>query len=201
MISLRLLAGSAAIALVLTSCGGSGDEDSIATADSAAPATLPQLDGVVVTVSPEDLIGERIVLEDLDGDGEMEITTGTVAAEVDVAEAEAEAEAVADATASSDMEAPAPEASDDDGLNPFGGDDPEDKRMPDVVCMGLQAAQDEIQDRGVLLSKSEDATGAGRRQIWDRNWIVVSQTPAPGEPIGERDAVLSVVKTDEDNPC
>jgi hypothetical protein len=94
----------------------------------------------------------------------------------------------------------APEGS-DDGLNPLGGDDPEDKVMPDVVCMNLQDAQDEIQDHGVFFSKSEDASGEGRRQAWDRNWIVVAQAPAPGEAVGEREAVLSVVKTDEPNDC
>lgn len=87
------------------------------------------------------------------------------------------------------------------GLNPFGGDSPEDKRMPDVICMNLQDAQDEIQDHGVLFSKSVDATGDGRRQILDRNWIVVDQDPKAGEKIGEGDAVLSVVKKDEPNDC
>lgn len=85
--------------------------------------------------------------------------------------------------------------------NVLGGDDPEDGLMPDVVCMGLQAAQDEIQDHGVFFSKSRDATGEGRRQIWDRNWVVVEQFPAAGEPIGENEAVLSVVKTDEASDC
>ena len=89
----------------------------------------------------------------------------------------------------------------DNGLNPFGGDSPEDKRMPDVICMNLQDAQNEIQDHGVFFSKSVDATGDGRRQILDRNWIVVAQEPDAGEPIGEADAVLSVVKTDEPNDC
>jgi hypothetical protein len=87
------------------------------------------------------------------------------------------------------------------GLNPLGGDSPEDRRMPDVVCMDLQAAQDEIQDRGVFLSRSEDASGEGRRQIWDRNWVVVDQSPQPGEPIGERDAILYVLKDDEVDSC
>jgi len=73
--------------------------------------------------------------------------------------------------------------------------------MPDVVCMNLQAAQDEIQTHGVFFSRSKDATGKGRRQILDRNWTVVAQSPAPGEPIGEGDAVLSVVKNDEPNAC
>ena len=73
--------------------------------------------------------------------------------------------------------------------------------MPDVICMNLQDAQNEIQDHGVFFSKSVDATGDGRRQILDRNWIVVAQEPDAGEPIGEADAVLSVVKTDEPNDC
>lgn len=89
----------------------------------------------------------------------------------------------------------------DGGLNPLGGNDDEDKLMPDLVCRDLQAAQDEIQDHGVFFSKSVDASGKGRRQIWDRNWVVVSQTPAPGEPIGEGDAVLYVLKDDEDHGC
>jgi hypothetical protein len=74
--------------------------------------------------------------------------------------------------------------------------------MPDVVCMNLQAAQDHIQEvTDVFYSRSEDATGAGRSQLVDSNWIVVGQTPEPGTPIGEGDAVLSVVKLDEPNPC
>jgi hypothetical protein len=69
--------------------------------------------------------------------------------------------------------------------------------MPDVVGMNLQAAQDLIQEAGVFLSRSEDATGAGRLQINDSNWVVVAQTPAPGELIGEGDAVLSAKKIGE----
>ena len=73
--------------------------------------------------------------------------------------------------------------------------------MPAVVCMNLQTAQDRIQAAGVFLSRSKDASGAGRRQILDRDWIVVSQTPQPGVLIGENEAVLSVVKTFEPNQC
>lgn len=74
--------------------------------------------------------------------------------------------------------------------------------MPEVVCLDLQSAQDLIQKRaGVFLSLSEDATGAGRQQIIDRNWVVVAQRPAAGTPIGEGDAVLSVVKQTEDHSC
>ncbi|NEW29143.1 PASTA domain-containing protein [Nocardia cyriacigeorgica] len=73
--------------------------------------------------------------------------------------------------------------------------------MPSVVCMNLQAAQDQIQAAGVFFSRSEDATGAGRMQVMDRNWVVVSQTPGPGEPVGEGEAVLSVVKIGEPGDC
>ena len=90
----------------------------------------------------------------------------------------------------------------DDGTNLLGGDDPEDKLMPDLICRGLQAAQDEIQDHGVFGSKSKDATGRGRRQLWDRNWVVVAQDPEPGEKIGEFEAILYVVKKgDDENIC
>lgn len=91
--------------------------------------------------------------------------------------------------------------------SPFGGDDPEGNRMPNVVCMDLQAAQDEIQDHGVFFSGSTDATGQGRMQVIDSNWVVVDQSPAPGTVIGEGDAELLVVKDAEkseswlDHPC
>lgn len=79
--------------------------------------------------------------------------------------------------------------------------EPEQGLMPNVVCMDLQQAQDTIQAAGVFFSRSEDATGEGRMQVMDRNWIVVAQTPAPGTPIGEGEAVLSVVKDDAPNHC
>ena len=74
--------------------------------------------------------------------------------------------------------------------------------MPAVICLNLQEAQDEIQDHGVFLSRSEDATGNDRMQLNDSNWQVVAQYPDPGTPIGEGEAVLSVVKYGEEpNPC
>ncbi|MFF3568150.1 PASTA domain-containing protein [Nocardia jiangxiensis] len=73
--------------------------------------------------------------------------------------------------------------------------------MPHVVCMNLQDAQNAIHAVGVFFSRSRDATGAGRRQIIDSNWIVVAQSPVPGTPISEGDAVLSVVKNGEPNSC
>jgi hypothetical protein len=73
--------------------------------------------------------------------------------------------------------------------------------MPNVVCMGLQDAQNRLQLGGVFRSRSEDATGRGRRQILDANWVVVEQQPAPGAPIGEGDALLSAVKDGEPSIC
>ncbi|WP_137723546.1 PASTA domain-containing protein [Prescottella subtropica] len=73
--------------------------------------------------------------------------------------------------------------------------------MPNVVCMNLQAAQDTIQETGVYYSRSEDATGKQRMQVSDRNWVVVEQSPAPGTPIGEGGATLSVVKYGEPGDC
>ena len=67
--------------------------------------------------------------------------------------------------------------------------------------MNLQAAQDLIQTGGVFYSRSVDASGAGRLQVRDRNWVVVGQSPGQGEPIGEGDAVLSVVKKGEPGDC
>jgi len=69
--------------------------------------------------------------------------------------------------------------------------------MPNVVCMNLQAAQDEIQKYGVFFSRSSDATGMSRSQLIDRNWVVIKQTPLPGQPVTELEAVLSVVKIGE----
>ncbi|WP_072689831.1 PASTA domain-containing protein [Rhodococcus marinonascens] len=73
--------------------------------------------------------------------------------------------------------------------------------MPNVTCMNLQAAQDTIQEAGVFYSRSQDATGKGRVQLSDRNWVVVEQNPAPGALIEEGDAMLSVVKSGEPGDC
>lgn len=73
--------------------------------------------------------------------------------------------------------------------------------MPNVVCMNLQDAQNAIQATGVFFSRSEDATGRGRSQMLDSNWIVVGQTPSPGTSFTEGEAVLSAVKIGEPNPC
>jgi len=73
--------------------------------------------------------------------------------------------------------------------------------MPSVVCMNLQDAQDLIQTAGVFLSLSHDATGQGRRQVNDSNWVVVAQNIPPGTPFGEGEADLAVVKDGEPGTC
>jgi|ThiBiot_300_biof_2_1041535.scaffolds.fasta_scaffold05305_2 hypothetical protein len=58
--------------------------------------------------------------------------------------------------------------------------------MPDLVGSGLQDAQDAIQkltSYGIAITKSHDATGAGRRQILDRDWKVCDQSVKAGTTI------------------
>ena len=71
--------------------------------------------------------------------------------------------------------------------------------MVDVLCMNLQDAQNLVQDQGVFLSRSKDASGQDRNQIYDRNWIVVGQNIPVGAAIGENEVVLSVLRDDEIN--
>ena len=73
--------------------------------------------------------------------------------------------------------------------------------MPDVMCMNLQDAQDTIQANGVFFSGSFDATGQGRMQMVDSNWVVVSQDPPAGTPIVEGQANLGAVKYGEPSSC
>ncbi|MET8824774.1 hypothetical protein ABZX40_17890 [Streptomyces sp. NPDC004610] len=53
--------------------------------------------------------------------------------------------------------------------------------LPDLTGQDLQAAQDAAQEAGFYILTSSDATGQERMQVMDRNWIVCSQTPEPGE--------------------
>jgi hypothetical protein len=52
--------------------------------------------------------------------------------------------------------------------------------IPDVICMDLQLAQDKAQAAGIYRVAVQDASGRHRRHADDQNWVVVSQTPAPG---------------------
>ncbi|MFJ4902917.1 PASTA domain-containing protein [Streptomyces sp. NPDC088727] len=53
-------------------------------------------------------------------------------------------------------------------------------KLPNLVGMDLQAAQDTAQAAGFYLLDDQDASGQGRLQVFDRNWTVCSQDPAPG---------------------
>lgn len=58
--------------------------------------------------------------------------------------------------------------------------------MPNLVGFRLQAAQDRIQsltNDAITITTSHDATGAGRHQIFDRNWKVCAQNISPGSTI------------------
>ena len=58
--------------------------------------------------------------------------------------------------------------------------------MPDLVGKDLQAAQDAIQaltGNPLFVTSSSDATGQGRAQVVDSNWMVCSQNVRPGDTI------------------
>lgn len=75
---------------------------------------------------------------------------------------------------------------------------PADGVIPDVVCRDLQAAQDALQAAGFYVLASADGTGQGRRQLIDRNWVVVEQSATPGSrPVPSTRVLLTVVKIGE----
>jgi hypothetical protein len=63
--------------------------------------------------------------------------------------------------------------------------------VPDVVGEDHQLAQDTMQAAGLYNLAEEDATGQGRALLFDRNWTVVSQSPAPGSMVAE-DATITL---------
>jgi hypothetical protein len=67
-------------------------------------------------------------------------------------------------------------------------------RLPDAVGMNLQAAQDLLQDRGFYLLDDQDVTGQNRLQVYDRNWVVVRQTPAAGKRVPTTTRVVLYAK-------
>jgi PASTA domain len=56
-------------------------------------------------------------------------------------------------------------------------------KIPAVVGKNHQLAQDTMQAAGLFRLREEDATGQGRLLIWDRNWVVVRQTPPAGHRV------------------
>ena len=57
------------------------------------------------------------------------------------------------------------------------------KRVPDVVGMNHQAAQNRLQALGFRNLRERDCTGRGRLLLFDRNWRVVRQSPAAGRRV------------------
>ena len=57
--------------------------------------------------------------------------------------------------------------------------------VPNVVGMDHQAAQNRMQAAGLYNLRERDATGQGRFLLYDRNWVVVEQRPAPGSSANE----------------
>ena len=73
--------------------------------------------------------------------------------------------------------------------------------MPSLVGVNLQLAQDTLQALGSYLMDQEDASGLGRMQINDSNWVVCTQDPAPGEVVEVATVVtLASVKLAETCP-
>jgi hypothetical protein len=71
-------------------------------------------------------------------------------------------------------------------------------RMPRLVGHNLQAAQDELQAHGSYLMDQQDASGLGRFQLLDSNWVVCAQNPAAGNRVPlDRIVTLSAVKLGE----
>ncbi|MGN9914180.1 hypothetical protein ACTMTJ_42300 [Phytohabitans sp. LJ34] len=70
--------------------------------------------------------------------------------------------------------------------------------VPDVVCKELQAAQEALRSARFLNIRSHDATGKGRFQLIDRDWVVVAQSEPPEtSPSLTTKIVLQVVKYGE----
>ena len=76
--------------------------------------------------------------------------------------------------------------------------------MPNEVGANLQGAQDDIQrvsGNPLFITRSEDATGAGRHQILDRNWKVCSQNVPPGKRVDQSiEITFGAVKLTESCP-
>ena len=71
-------------------------------------------------------------------------------------------------------------------------------RVPYVLGMDHQQAQDTMQAAGLYRLFEEDATGQGRYLLWDRNWTVVAQRPAAGTRVPRRHAIVLYSVKDEE---
>lgn len=63
------------------------------------------------------------------------------------------------------------------------------KRVPDVVGMNHQAAQDRLQASGFFNLRERDCTGRRRLLLVDRNWRVLRQSPTAGRRVSTSRAI------------
>ena len=72
------------------------------------------------------------------------------------------------------------------------------KRLPDVVGMNHQSAQDRLQRAGFYNLRERDCTGRGRLLLFDRNWKVQRMSPQEGKRVSTQRAITlcSVKYTD-----
>jgi hypothetical protein len=71
-------------------------------------------------------------------------------------------------------------------------------RVPNVVGENHQYAQDTLQAAGFYALDERDCSGQDRLLLWDRNWVVREQDPAPGTPVSvDRTITLCSVKQGE----
>jgi beta-lactam-binding protein with PASTA domain len=71
-------------------------------------------------------------------------------------------------------------------------------RIPGVVCLNLQDAQDALRKSGFLNLRSTDGSGKARFIILDRDWLVTAQSAKPGsKPSLLTRIVLTAVKYGE----
>jgi beta-lactam-binding protein with PASTA domain len=71
-------------------------------------------------------------------------------------------------------------------------------KVPDVEGIDHQLAQDTMQAAGLYNLAEEDATGQGRMLLIDRNWTVVSQSPAAGSMVSEDQTITLRSKKDDE---
>lgn len=74
-------------------------------------------------------------------------------------------------------------------------------KMPKLVGVNLQLAQDVLQKQGSYVMDQQDALGLDRIQVNDSNWTVCAQDPKPGTVVDASAMItLSSVKLTEDCP-
>jgi hypothetical protein len=66
--------------------------------------------------------------------------------------------------------------------------------VPDGVGMNYQEAQDAWRAAGLHVAPAEDATGANRIPVLDRNWVVVAQDLEPGSKVAADSFITATIK-------